>query len=90
MLLTGCWNRRELNELAVVLAVGIDSAYGQYAVSVQVSEPLQMSRNRGSDRSLVKMYVAHIRCGSGDRIVLSWSKQASLVGFLFYQFQYSL
>lgn len=39
MILTGCWNRRELNELAVVLAVGIDSADGQYEVSVQVAEP---------------------------------------------------
>ncbi|CAN7243419.1 Ger(x)C family spore germination protein [Paenibacillus sp. LjRoot153] len=56
MLLTGCWNRRELNELAVVLAVGIDSADGQYEVSVQVAEPSQMSRNRGSDRSPVSIF----------------------------------
>lgn len=56
MILTGCWNRRELNELAVVLAVGIDSADGQYEVSVQVSEPSQMSRDRGSDRSPVSIF----------------------------------
>ncbi|KRE72923.1 Ger(x)C family spore germination protein [Paenibacillus sp. Soil750] len=56
MLLTGCWNRRELNELAVVLVVGIDSADGQYEVSVQVAEPSQMSRNRGSDRSSVSVF----------------------------------
>jgi spore germination protein KC len=56
MLLTGCWNRRELNKLAVVLVVGIDSANGQYEVSVQVAEPSQMSRNRGSDPSPVSVF----------------------------------
>lgn len=50
-LLTGCWNRRELNELSVVLALGIDSVDGQYEVSVQVADPSQLSQNRSSQRA---------------------------------------
>lgn len=46
MLLTGCWNRRELNAISVVLAMGIDWVDKQYQISVQVSDPSQMSINR--------------------------------------------
>lgn len=53
---TGCWNRRELNELAVVLAVGIDKVDDQYEVTVQVVAPSQMSRNRIGDRAPVVVY----------------------------------
>jgi germination protein, Ger(x)C family len=52
MFLTGCWNRRELNTISVVLAMGIDWVDGQYQLSVQVSDPSQMSTNRSvSQRS---------------------------------------
>ncbi|MBW4084512.1 Ger(x)C family spore germination protein [Paenibacillus sp. S150] len=34
--LTGCWSRKELNELAVVMAMGIDLDPEGYAVTVQV------------------------------------------------------
>jgi spore germination protein KC len=40
LLTTGCWNRRELNELAITLAMGIDrSTDGQYLVTAQVVNP---------------------------------------------------
>ncbi|WP_235782000.1 Ger(x)C family spore germination protein [Paenibacillus senegalensis] len=32
----GCWSRKELNEIAVVMALGIDVAEGGYSVSAQV------------------------------------------------------
>lgn len=49
--ITGCWNSKELNELSVVMAMGIDSVDDQYEVSLQVVDPSQMSRNRSMDRS---------------------------------------
>ncbi|MUT67012.1 Ger(x)C family spore germination protein [Paenibacillus sp. NEAU-GSW1] len=49
--LSGCWSRRELNALSVVLAMGIDRVGDQYEVSVQVADPSQMSRSRTTERS---------------------------------------
>ncbi len=39
LLLTGCWNRRELNEIAIALGVGIDKNDEGYKISVQVVNP---------------------------------------------------
>lgn len=39
MPLTGCWSRKELNELALVMALGIDLVPEGYAVTVQVMNP---------------------------------------------------
>ncbi|WP_088830719.1 Ger(x)C family spore germination protein [Paenibacillus tyrfis] len=36
VLTTGCWSRRELNELAIVTGVGIDKLDNQYLLSLQV------------------------------------------------------
>lgn len=48
LLLTGCWNRNELNELSIVLAMGIDKKDDLYEVSLQVVNPNQMSRKQSS------------------------------------------
>lgn len=40
---TGCWNRRELNELAIAVGMGIDKSGDQYEVSVQVVEPSEVA-----------------------------------------------
>lgn len=34
---TGCWNRKEIETLAFVIAVGLDSSRGEYSVSTQVA-----------------------------------------------------
>ena len=39
ILLSGCWERKELNELAFVLALGLDKAESGYKVSMQVVIP---------------------------------------------------
>ncbi len=59
VMLTGCWNRKELNELSIVLAVGIDSVGDQYELSLQVVDPSQMTRNKVSDRSPTRVYTEH-------------------------------
>lgn len=39
LLTTGCWNYRELNDIAVVDAIGIDKKGNQYEVSIQIQLP---------------------------------------------------
>jgi len=40
---TGCWNRRELNELGIVVGLGIDKSGDQYEISVQVVNPSEIA-----------------------------------------------
>lgn len=55
---TGCWSRKELNELAIVLAMGIDKAGEELRVSIQVVEPEQVSSQKGGGgaRSAITTY----------------------------------
>ncbi|MFF5400392.1 Ger(x)C family spore germination protein [Peribacillus butanolivorans] len=49
---TGCWNRRELNELAITLAIGLDSTKdGQYLVTAQVVNPGELATGKGGGGS---------------------------------------
>ncbi|WP_246096649.1 Ger(x)C family spore germination protein [Paenibacillus sinopodophylli] len=58
-LTTGCWNRRELNELAIQLGTSIDKIGGQYRVAVQVVIPGEVSaRASSSGFSPVTLYHA--------------------------------
>lgn len=41
--LSGCWSRRELNELAIVVGMGIDKEDGKYVVTTQVVNPGEIS-----------------------------------------------
>lgn len=43
LLLSGCWERKELNELAFVLAMGLDKAENGYNVTMQVVIPSSIS-----------------------------------------------
>lgn len=43
VLLSGCWERKELNEVAFVLGIGIDKAETGYTVSMQVVIPSAIS-----------------------------------------------
>lgn len=49
-LLPGCWNSRELNDLAIVSAIGIDqsSEDGKYQVTFQVVNPSATATNEGA------------------------------------------
>ncbi|MCF2939797.1 Ger(x)C family spore germination protein [Paenibacillus alkaliterrae] len=44
---TGCWNRRELNELAIIMAFGLDKAGEQFVVTAQVVNPGQVAAKEG-------------------------------------------
>lgn len=51
--LTGCWSRTELNELAIVTAMGIDKSEEGYNVSVQIINPSELAGNAKSGRTEV-------------------------------------
>lgn len=46
-LLTGCWNRRELNDLAIVMGFGIDKVGKEYQISTQVVNPGEVAERGG-------------------------------------------
>ncbi|MBY9080623.1 Ger(x)C family spore germination protein [Paenibacillus sp. HN-1] len=46
--LSGCWDRRELNELALTLALGIDKSGDQYTLSAQVVVPAEITAKASS------------------------------------------
>ncbi|MCK1988085.1 Ger(x)C family spore germination protein [Lysinibacillus fusiformis] len=48
MILSGCWSKRELNELALVAALGIDFVDDEYAISAQVIDPSQVSSKQSA------------------------------------------
>ena len=46
-LLTGCWDRHEINDVAFVVGTAVDKEGDQYRFSVQIPLPGQMSGNKG-------------------------------------------
>lgn len=58
LLVTGCWNRRELNELAITVGMGIDKQDQKYKVSVQVVVPGEVAAKKGRGASPVVMFSA--------------------------------
>ncbi|MBD8004786.1 Ger(x)C family spore germination protein [Bacillus norwichensis] len=72
--LTGCWNSRELDELAFTYGFGIDKVDGEYSVTAQVINPEQVSNKKTSGTgSPVVMYEGR------DKTVLSAIRKISLV-----------
>ncbi|ERJ10968.1 Ger(x)C family spore germination protein [Haloplasma contractile] len=58
LLLTGCWGRRELNELAITTAIAVDKADYGYNISVQVAVPSEVAGDTTSSRVAATTYQA--------------------------------
>ncbi|MGE7918086.1 Ger(x)C family spore germination protein [Viridibacillus sp. NPDC093762] len=59
LLLNGCWSKRELNELAIVMALGIDKIDDEFEVSMQIVNPSEIStKNTGGKNSPAVTYHA--------------------------------
>ncbi|MFG6119975.1 Ger(x)C family spore germination protein [Thalassobacillus sp. B23F22_16] len=59
LLLSGCWSKRELNEIGIVTAIGIDlQDDNQYKVTVQVINPSEVSSKEMTTRTAVSTYTA--------------------------------
>ncbi|MGM1022624.1 MAG: Ger(x)C family spore germination protein [Bacillota bacterium] len=56
LLLTGCWNRKELNELAIAVGMGIDKHGDQFRVSVQVVDPGEAAKKGASGGAPATLY----------------------------------
>jgi len=56
--LAGCWDGRELNELAITLALGIDKVDDKFRVTAQVVVPSEVSMKQSSGRSTVTLFQA--------------------------------
>ncbi|MGF7032933.1 spore germination protein KC [Paenibacillus mucilaginosus] len=62
LLTTGCWNRRELNELAIASSMGFDVGEKGVTVSIQVIDPGEITNKSGGStggRAPVTLYDAH-------------------------------
>lgn len=57
LLLTGCWSRRELNELAITVGLGIDKVGDNFIVSAQVVDPGQVAMKSGGGANRVPVTV---------------------------------
>lgn len=56
-ILSGCWNRRELNDLAIVAALAVDRLGSKYLVTAQVVDPGEVAAGQGGGgRSPVTTY----------------------------------
>lgn len=58
LLLSGCWSKRELNEIGIVTAIGIDRQEDKYKVTVQVINPSEVSSKEMTTRTAVSTYTA--------------------------------
>lgn len=47
-LLTGCWSRRELNDLAISVGMGFDKKEEQIQVTIQIVNPSEVASKRGA------------------------------------------
>ena len=57
-LLSGCWDKRELNELAITMALGIDKSDDGYKVTAQVAVPSELSSKGGPGHSQIVLFQA--------------------------------
>ncbi|WP_051254558.1 Ger(x)C family spore germination protein [Halobacillus kuroshimensis] len=56
-MLTGCWNSRELDELGIAVATGIDkNDQGEYLITVQVINPSEVATEAPTTRPPVSTY----------------------------------
>ncbi|MDD9270586.1 Ger(x)C family spore germination protein [Paenibacillus sp. GCM10023248] len=58
VLLTGCWNSRELNSLALAVGLGIDKVGDRYLVSAQVVVPSNVASSSKGEGVAVTMFKA--------------------------------
>lgn len=56
ILLTGCWNARELNSLSIATAIGIDKSKDEYLVTIQLMNPGEMIGEKTTTRAPVTTY----------------------------------
>lgn len=57
-MVTGCWNRRELDELGIALAMGFDKKGDRYQATVQLVNPSEVAKGATGTMSTATMFRA--------------------------------
>lgn len=75
LVLSGCWNSRELNELAIVSGIGLDSLDGKqgYRVTFQIINPSSSAQTTGSASNQPPIIVV----SATDRTIFGALRKAS-------------
>lgn len=71
MILTGCWNRKELDQISIATAIGIDKKGDHYKLSVQLLNPEEIASNKGAGQ---RMPVVTLHISSGNTLFESYRK----------------
>ncbi len=58
IVLTGCWSKQELDNLAIVTGIGIDKAEEGYEATVQIINPAEVAAKQLTTRTAVSTYSA--------------------------------
>ncbi|MFC6040579.1 Ger(x)C family spore germination protein [Paenisporosarcina macmurdoensis] len=74
LVLTGCWDKRELDELAITMAIGVDESDVGYLVTAQVVVPLEVSIKGNTGNSPITQFRAE-----GETIFEAIRKLAKIV-----------
>ncbi|WP_255724626.1 Ger(x)C family spore germination protein [Shimazuella soli] len=61
IMVTGCWSRKELNDIALVIGLGVDKVGDDYILSTQVVDPGEIASKGGSGRVPVITYKTRAR-----------------------------
>ncbi len=56
IILTGCWSKREIDELSIATAIGIDKTEDGYIVSAQLINPGEVASEKATNRTAVTTY----------------------------------
>jgi spore germination protein KC len=75
LILTGCWNSRELNDLAIVSGIGIDQTAdnGEFRITFQIVNPSASSTSMGSGNGMPAVTVF----SASDRTIFGALRKAS-------------
>lgn len=68
ILLTGCWNRTELNEIGITAATGIDRVGKDWMVTYQIIVPSAMASSSGGASSASGQSAVHVFSTKGEAI----------------------
>lgn len=81
LLLGGCWDLRELNHMALVMAVGIDKAEtpGRVLVTAQIARPSGAGRGKSSGGAGDQMGSVYTASAEGDTIFAAVRNMAQFV-----------
>lgn len=66
ILVTGCWSRREINELAFVTAIAVDqeAERGEYRITVQVAKPKMFAKEAQAGAGMEKKFELYTATGA--------------------------